>query len=387
MATIFFSRPFNESFTPVTEIVKKIVERHSHSLIQTSDEIYADEPVPSKIFRMIRDSVVVIADITGSRPNVLHEIGICQALGKPLVIITQDDPNDADFNIRTFPILRYNNNDLEGLGDLLEKAVSLVHSSTGALRSMLVPSSLGIATQESSPFVIAASPLSFGMTRGYRAEGLYTELMPTSSDHVGIRGIYQAFGLLYGFDALPDSLDPDEYDDSVLETEPLNLYSIAGPKSNRWTQLLLDRFATNRWVPRIQFRADQSSEDLRNVKLSLYSDNVLLSPSGWAINRRGDRDQRDFGLIIRGPNPFHGNNMVLIIAGRSSLGTEAACRAALTPHIISRISDFLSLDGISIEDHTKPFYALVSMQRNGVQPDKETLEFHYVKHFLRRRRP
>ena len=364
MATIFFSRPFSESFTPVTEIVKRIVESHSHSLIQTSDEIHANEPVSSKIFRMIRDSVVVIADITGSRPNVLHEIGICQALGKPLVIITQDDPNDADFNIRTFQILRYNNNDLEGLGDLLEKAVSLVHSSTGTLRSMLVPSSLGIATQKSSPFVIAASPLSFGMTRGYRAEGLYTKLMPTSSDHVGIRGLYQAFGLLFEFGVMPESVNPDEYEDSVLDQERFNLYCIASPKSNRWTRSILQKLAGRGWRPRIEFRADPLSENLRNVDLMLFSDGVEFRPDGWNVNGDGDRHRRDYGLILRCPNPYHHNTMALVLAGRSSLGTEAACRAVVDPKILAEIAKRLQALHVNIEEHSEPFFALVSMCRD-----------------------
>lgn len=49
----------------------------------------------------IREAVVtarvIIADLTDHNPNVFYELGICHALGKDVVLITQDRevPNDV----------------------------------------------------------------------------------------------------------------------------------------------------------------------------------------------------------------------------------------------------------------------------------------------------
>ena len=222
---------------------------------------------------------------------------------------------------------------------------------------MLVPASLGLPTNESR-FAIVASPLSY--RRAMRRHGGYKEFRRTSSDYVGVRGILQAFGLLYGFDALPDIIDPEDFDDVVIE-EPMNVYSIASPKANVWTGKLLKELH-KRWVPRLEFRADFASKDLWNVAVSLCSDGNPLQPQGWDVNAQGDRYARDFGLIVRAPNPYHDGCMVTIMAGRSSLGTEAACRAFIDPAKASEIREWLG-GRVDLEDHKQPFWALVSLQR------------------------
>jgi hypothetical protein len=207
--------------------------------------------------------------------------------------------------------------------------------------------------------VIGISPLSYRRVIG--RSGGYKRFRNTASDYVGLRGILQAFGLLYGSQSLPEIIDPEDCMDDVME-EQMTLYSIASPKTNRWTGLLLKKFS-EKWIPSIDFRAEQTSEDLKNVSISLYKDDTLLSPYGWKLNVELDRYQRDFGIIIRGANPYHENEMLAIIAGRSSLGTEAASRAFTDPKIVDEIRRRLSGLNVSLEDHKQAFWALVSMKR------------------------
>lgn len=147
-----------------------------------------------------------LVDITGCKRNVLHEIGFAQALGKPLVLLTQDQPSEAAFNIRGLRMLRYEEKDLGSLERSVAVALLEATSPNETLRMMLVPSSLGRPTRESW-FVIAASPLSW--RRATHRHGGYHKLRRTASDYVGVRGILQAFGLLYDFDTLPDNIDPE----------------------------------------------------------------------------------------------------------------------------------------------------------------------------------
>lgn len=245
----------------------------------------------------------------------------------------------------------------DALGELaseLREAFSLPNQ---ALRSMLVPHSLG--RPDRHKFVIAVSPLSYRRAMGKSKD--YKRFRDTASDYVGLWGILQAFELLYGFQTLPEITDPEDCADCVME-EKMTLYCIASPKTNRWTGRLLEKFG-KAWEPCIDFRADSASEDLKNIKVSLYIYGSALFPDGWDVNADGDRYIKDFGVIIRGQNPFHGGEMMTVIAGRSSLGTEAASRALTSPEKIDEISGRLSELGASLENHAQPFWALVSMER------------------------
>lgn len=230
--------------------------------------------------------------------------------------------------------------------------------------------------------MIAASPLSF--RRAVGRSGGYKRLRRTSSDYVGVRGILQAFGLLFGFDTLPDNIDPEDCQDDVLR-ESMNLYCIASPKANRWTRTLLEEYQ-QRWVPSLEFRADPSSKDLRNVKVSIFSDGSELRPPGWDVASKGDRYSRDFGLIVRGPNPFDESKIMAVIAGRSSLGTEAASVAFTDPQVVSEIRQRLQGRRIDLEDHRHPFWVVVSMLSRAEGNDREealrdSLEVHQVETF------
>ncbi len=142
----------------------------------------------------------------------------------------------------------------------------------------------------------------------------------------------------------------------------MNVYAIASPKANRWTSLILEDL-NRRWAPTLEFRADPASPDVRNVQLSILADQGVLRPAGWTLNADGDRFYRDFGLVVRGPNPHDHERMVAVIAGRSSLGTEAACLAFTDATAVAIIQKQLSAQGASLDDHRAAFWALVSMRR------------------------
>lgn len=384
MDDIFVSFPFDGGFNALFRVVHDRAARHKLNAVRIDQSSGVTISIADSIHRRIRESRLIIADVTGNNPNVLNEIGIAQALGKPLLLITQGNPSEAPFNVRGLQIRQYDENKLPALEEIIDWAISEVSSSNERLRAMLVPSTLGHPTRDSW-FVIAASPLSFRRATG-GGKG-YKKLRRTSSDYVGVRGILQSFGLLFGFDALPDNLDPEDCDDDVIK-EPMNLYCIASPKANRWTKLILDEYHQERWVPHLEFRADPASKNLRNVRVSIFRDGEVLRPRGWPVNAEGDRYARDFGIIVRGPNPYHEDQMVTVIAGRSSLGSEAACAAFTDPICVQEICQQLAGMKVSIENHKQPFWAMVSMERElgneKEEAKKNTLQVEQVETFTRR---
>jgi len=181
----------------------------------------------------------------------------------------------------------------------------------------------------------------------------------------------QAFGLLFGFDTLPDNVDPEDCQDDVLK-ESMNIYCVASPKANRWTGALLAEYR-DLWVPSLEFRADPASKNLRNVNISLFANGAEHWPPGWDRTSEGDRYFRDFGLIVRGPNPFDESKMMTIIAGRSSLGTEAASIALTDPRAVVDIRQMLQGLRIDLENHASPYWVVVSMKRAERDAKEEAL--------------
>jgi hypothetical protein len=298
-----------------------------------------------------------VADVTSGNPNVTNEIGFARGKGIPVVLICGGPPEELPFNIRSLGIFQYEKGQ-DGLA-ALEAFLTERFRPLSALREMLVPS----AVDTSSPFVIAASPLAFRRARA-RAGG-FKSIRRTSSDHVGVRGILRCFATIYGPDRFPEVLDPEDFADGVVD-KPMNLYCIASPKSNVWSGHLLARYAEE-LKPEIRFHADPHSEDLRHLRVALYVNKQEWKPDGWDYEP-DDHFEADFGVIVRGPKPGCPANMMTILAGRSALGTEAACTAFTTLEHVATIRQRLEGLGISLDDFTQPFLVLVSMERDKNDP-------------------
>jgi len=54
----------------------------------------ADDHIMDKVIEVIDRADIIFADITDSNPNVMYELGICHSLGKPTLIVREDDPNN-----------------------------------------------------------------------------------------------------------------------------------------------------------------------------------------------------------------------------------------------------------------------------------------------------
>ncbi len=80
--------------------------------------------------------------------------------------------------------------------------------------------------------------------------------------------------------------------------------------------------------------------------------------------------------------------MTAIIAGRSSLGTEAACMAFTDPAAVSTVRQRLAGLGIDLENHKQPFWVVASLQRKiGDKKEeaiRESLRIERVEAFVRK---
>lgn len=354
--TAFVMMPYSARFQKVyEEAIRPAIENAGLTSIVAKDEVQPG-PIPEQIQQSIENSRVCVADLTGTNPNVVYEVALAHSQGKPVVLITQGVPSEIPFDIRHHRVIQYQEttDGLEQLTRSLTEALAATlefgESPTELLRQMLVPGSLSTP----GPYVVAASPLSFG--EAYRTRGRWNRPLGTYADQLGIRNLMQSFGLIFGLDRLPALLDPDDFDNEVLD-QPYHVYSVASPKANRLTGMIMDGFFKDR-SPKWDFKPDPESSNLRNPKLLLRLDGKLYEP---VHKVPGGRLVWDFGLVIRGPHPLYPDYMSTVLAGRSSRGTEASCLAATDSACLHKLKNGLEEENLDLDNHRDAFCAVVSI--------------------------
>ncbi len=80
-----FSAPFNEYYE---KIYRPAIKEAGFKSLRV-DEISAPRPFIEDIVDLIRNSDVILAEITGRNPNVMYEMGMAYAAKTPMVIISQ----------------------------------------------------------------------------------------------------------------------------------------------------------------------------------------------------------------------------------------------------------------------------------------------------------
>ncbi|KYK30240.1 MAG: hypothetical protein AYK19_04680 [Theionarchaea archaeon DG-70-1] len=98
-----FREPFNSYYEQI--ITKAIV--NSGLLPLRSDEIFGTKSIVEDIYYYIKKSIVVIAELTTKNPNVLYELGLAHAIGKPVILITQNI-DDVPFDLKHLRCIVYN---------------------------------------------------------------------------------------------------------------------------------------------------------------------------------------------------------------------------------------------------------------------------------------
>ena len=356
--TCFVMMPFSGEYSKTYAIIQQAIVNCGLDCLR-QDESPEIGSIIDSIIVNIGNSSVCIADLSGLNPNVVYEMAIAHEKKKPVIPITRDDPSELPFDMAHIRTIQYQDNSdgyINLLQDLELSLKTILGEPEQILRKMLMPSSLETT---SDPFVIAARPLSFLEGRRNRRE--LKNLKPvTSADNVGIRGLIQAFGSIYGLDRLPELLNPGDYDEIVVLEKPMNLYCIGSPKSNLWTGFLLNAFFKH-FSPTIKFKPYSDSPDLRDIIVVPEIDGQEYHVPGFPCAKRF---YGDFGLVIRGPHPSNSDDMLMILAGGSALGTEAACRAVTTPQCVLDLQTKLSKDfRIDLDDHHEAFFGVVTLMR------------------------
>ena len=98
-----FKEPYNEYYE---EIIKPAVSELNYNVMR-SDEIYSPSSFVQTIWNSIISSRLVIAEMTDMNPNVLYELGLCHAINKTVVMISQSMEN-IPADLRHINCITYN---------------------------------------------------------------------------------------------------------------------------------------------------------------------------------------------------------------------------------------------------------------------------------------
>lgn len=114
---IFVLTPFHDQFAEDYQVIKQTCLNSGYKCLR-GDEIYVKGDIFPEMLRLIVKSALVIANINGRNANVMYELGIAQALNKPVILLA-NNPSKIPFNIKSQRFLIYE--DYSELAEALRK--------------------------------------------------------------------------------------------------------------------------------------------------------------------------------------------------------------------------------------------------------------------------
>lgn len=103
---VFILMPFSDEFDDVYHLGLKPACKNAGAYAERVDEQIFQESILERIYNQIGKADIIIADMTGRNPNVFYETGYAHALGKPVILVTQNT-SDIPFDLKHYPHIIY----------------------------------------------------------------------------------------------------------------------------------------------------------------------------------------------------------------------------------------------------------------------------------------
>jgi len=120
----FLAIPYASEFDAVKKVILDAADSTGFKCEVTGDLRSSAGTVMDQVWQGIRSADVVVAEITGKNPNVYYEIGLAHALGKEVILITQEQA--VPFDVRATRRIKYDPLDLPQLRIELQDAFKQV---------------------------------------------------------------------------------------------------------------------------------------------------------------------------------------------------------------------------------------------------------------------
>ncbi|HEY3300366.1 MAG TPA: hypothetical protein VGJ90_06265 [Methylophilaceae bacterium] len=102
----FVLMPFSEDLKEVYEYLINISLSSAGYEVKRADDIRSQRNILNDIIEGIITSDLILADLTGSNPNVYYELGIAHALNKHVILLTQNI-EELPFDLRSYRVIPY----------------------------------------------------------------------------------------------------------------------------------------------------------------------------------------------------------------------------------------------------------------------------------------
>jgi formylglycine-generating enzyme required for sulfatase activity len=136
---VFAIMPFSSPFDAYYEGVIKPAVQDAGFRALRSDEIFSPQAFIQTIWEQILGADVVIAEMTGANANVLYELGLCHAINRRVVMITQKI-EDVPSDLRHINLISYDTTELNWEANLRNAIQNMILFTNGSrLKAVLDP--------------------------------------------------------------------------------------------------------------------------------------------------------------------------------------------------------------------------------------------------------
>lgn len=107
--TCFVAMQFTPEFnTLFEEVIRPACENFGYIVLR-ADDLYTNGAIIDDITSSLRNSTIVIADITPDNPNVFYEVGYAHAIGKPTILLSDKSRQRLPFDVAGIRTIFYEN--------------------------------------------------------------------------------------------------------------------------------------------------------------------------------------------------------------------------------------------------------------------------------------
>lgn len=103
---VFVLMPFGSKFNDIYKLGIKAACNDENMYCERVDEQYYEGSMLDRIYNQITHADYLIADMSGKNPNVFYEVGYAHALGKKVILITQNG-EDIPFDMKHYKHIIY----------------------------------------------------------------------------------------------------------------------------------------------------------------------------------------------------------------------------------------------------------------------------------------
>ena len=103
---VFILMPFSQKFDDIYQVGIKPACKDSGAYCERVDEQIFDGIILHRIYNQIAKADIIISDMTGRNPNVFYETGYAHAIGKRVILLTQNE-EDIPFDLKHYSHIVY----------------------------------------------------------------------------------------------------------------------------------------------------------------------------------------------------------------------------------------------------------------------------------------